>query len=141
MQDTVKLCKKNKKKSGVIIEGETLGLIFSDEDMLAIFYWIAVNSAAVVCCRSTPKWKLKLYFIKGEKNMAIGDGANDVNMIEACWDRDFWKWRNACCKASDFALRRLVFLHGRWNYIRISEMIMYFFYKNILFTIPYAWSG
>jgi len=27
-------------------------------------------------------------------------------------------------------------VHGRWNYIRIAEMILYFFYKNMLFTIP-----
>ena len=27
-------------------------------------------------------------------------------------------------------------VHGRWNYIRISEMILYFFYKNMLFTLP-----
>lgn len=44
--------------------------------------------------------------------------------------------------ASDFAvpqfkaLHRLLFLHGRWSYFRNSEMILYFFYKNMLFTIP-----
>jgi magnesium-transporting ATPase (P-type) len=30
----------------------------------------------------------------------------------------------------------MLFVHGRWNYIRISEMILYFFYKNMLFTLP-----
>ena len=45
-------------------------------------------------------------------------------------------------QASDYALPefrmlwRLLFIHGRWNYIRISEMILYFFYKNMLFTLP-----
>ena len=45
-------------------------------------------------------------------------------------------------QASDYAipefqgLWRLLFVHGRWSYIRISEMILYFFYKNMLFTIP-----
>eukprot|EP00919_Chromeraceae_sp_WS-2016_P054919 GHVR01130586.1.p1 GENE.GHVR01130586.1~~GHVR01130586.1.p1 ORF type:complete len:129 (+),score=0.62 GHVR01130586.1:589-975(+) len=33
-------------------------------------------------------------------------------------------------------LWRLLLVHGRWNYIRISEMILYFFYKNMLFTLP-----
>ena len=33
-------------------------------------------------------------------------------------------------------LWRLLLVHGRWNYMRISEMILYFFYKNMLFTIP-----
>ena len=45
-------------------------------------------------------------------------------------------------QASDYALPefrmlwRLLLVHGRWNYIRISEMILYFFYKNMLFTVP-----
>jgi hypothetical protein len=33
-------------------------------------------------------------------------------------------------------LWRLLLVHGRWNYIRIAEMILYFFYKNMLFTVP-----
>jgi P-type E1-E2 ATPase len=45
-------------------------------------------------------------------------------------------------QASDYALPefqglwRLLLVHGRWNYIRVSEMILYFFYKNMVFTIP-----
>jgi magnesium-transporting ATPase (P-type) len=45
-------------------------------------------------------------------------------------------------QASDFAVGefqciwRLFLVHGRWSYIRISEMILYFFYKNMLFTVP-----
>ena len=44
--------------------------------------------------------------------------------------------------ASDYALPefqclwRLLLVHGRWNYLRISEMILYFFYKNMMFTVP-----
>jgi magnesium-transporting ATPase (P-type) len=29
-----------------------------------------------------------------------------------------------------------MFVHGRWNYIRISEMILYFTFKSLLFTVP-----
>jgi magnesium-transporting ATPase (P-type) len=32
-------------------------------------------------------------------------------------------------------LRRLLFFHGRINYARVSETIIYFFYKNFVFTI------
>jgi len=45
-------------------------------------------------------------------------------------------------QSSDFAipefqcLWRLLFVHGRWSYLRISEMILYFFYKNMIFTVP-----
>ena len=50
--------------------------------------------------------------------------------------------------SSDFALGEfqhiwnLLLIHGRWSYIRISELILYFFYKNMIFTIPqffFAW--
>lgn len=45
-------------------------------------------------------------------------------------------------QASDYAipefrmLWRLLFVHGRWNYMRISEMVLYFLYKSLIFTIP-----
>jgi len=32
-------------------------------------------------------------------------------------------------------LRRLLLFHGRVNLIRVSEMILYFFYKNFIFTV------
>merc|ERR1712176_556409 len=43
--------------------------------------------------------------------------------------------------ASDFAvarfrfLKRLLLLHGRYNYKRISKVILYSFYKNIVITL------
>ena len=45
-------------------------------------------------------------------------------------------------QSSDFALGefrflwRLILVHGRWNYLRNAEMILYFFYKNAVFTLP-----
>ena len=42
--------------------------------------------------------------------------------------------------SSDFAivefkhLSQLIFKHGRWNYMRMSELINYFFYKNYVYV-------
>jgi len=50
-------------------------------------------------------------------------------------------------QSSDFAigefkfLRRLLLFHGRTNYVRIAEMILYFFYKNFVFTITHFYFG
>lgn len=50
-------------------------------------------------------------------------------------------------QASDFAigefkfLRRLLLFHGRTNYMRISELILYFFFKNFIFTITHFYFG
>ena len=49
--------------------------------------------------------------------------------------------------ASDFAiaqfrfLKRLLLLHGRWNYRRICKLILYSFYKNTAITLTLASGG
>jgi phospholipid-transporting ATPase len=48
-------------------------------------------------------------------------------------------------RASDYSiaqfrfLKRLLLVHGRWNYRRISKLIMYSFYKNIVLYITQFW--
>ena len=76
--------------------------------------------------------------------LAIGDGANDVNMIQEAHVGVglYGKEGMRAVMSSDFALpefkylQRLLLVHGRWSYFRISEMILYFFYKNMIYTIP-----
>ena len=47
----------------------------------------------------------------------------------------------SAAQASDFSigefqlLKRLLFFHGRINLYRISKMILYFFFKNFIFTM------
>lgn len=103
---------------------------------------------SVICCRVSPVEKAHVVRIVknnlGKLTLAIGDGANDVNMIqEAHIGIGIYgqEGMNAV-QASDYAipefkgLWRLLMVHGRWSYVRISEMILYFFYKNMIFTIP-----
>ena len=76
--------------------------------------------------------------------LSIGDGANDVSMLlEANIGIGLYgKEGMRAAQNSDFAIHEfknlwnLIFVHGRLNYIRISDFIMYFFYKNFFFTIP-----
>ena len=103
---------------------------------------------AVICCRVTPKQKADVVrLIKNSMSkitLAIGDGANDVNMIQEAHIGIgiYGQEGMRAVQASDFAipefqcLWRLLFVHGRWSYIRISELILYFFYKNMVFTLP-----
>jgi magnesium-transporting ATPase (P-type) len=87
--------------------------------------------------------------IEGAITLSIGDGANDVSMIiEADVGVGiFGEEGTQAAMASDYAigefqcLKRLVLYHGRLNYLRIAEMILYFFYKNFLFTIPQFFYG
>ena len=103
---------------------------------------------AVICCRVTPKQKADVVrLIKNSMNkitLAIGDGANDVNMIQEAHIGVgiYGQEGMRAVQASDFAipefqcLWKLLFVHGRWSYIRISELVLYFFYKNMVFTLP-----
>lgn len=77
--------------------------------------------------------------------LAIGDGANDVNMIQTAHVGVGINGQEGvqAVNASDYAiaqfrfLRELLLVHGRQNYRRISVMILYSFYKNIalVFTL------
>ena len=102
----------------------------------------------MVCCRLLPIQKAEVVRIVRTRlnkiTLSIGDGANDVPMIKTAHIGIglFGEEGMGAVLASDYALPefrmlwRLLLVHGRWNYIRISEMILYFFYKNMLFTIP-----
>lgn len=70
--------------------------------------------------------------------LAIGDGANDVSMIQ-CADVGVGISGQEGMQAvmsSDFAmarfrfLQRLLLVHGHWCYDRLARMVCYFFYKN-----------
>ena len=76
--------------------------------------------------------------------LAIGDGANDVSMIlEAHIGVGLYGNEGMrAVQSGDFALAefqhlwRLLLIHGRLNYLRNAELILYFFYKNMVFTLP-----
>lgn len=83
------------------------------------------------------------------RTMAIGDGANDVNMIIAAHvgiGIAGVEGRQAA-RASDFSisqfsyLQTLVFVHGRENYRRNANLVCYNFYKNLVLVLPFFWYG
>ena len=109
---------------------------------------VMTKCESVICCRVSPKEKADVVRIVknnlGKITLAIGDGANDVNMIQEAHIGIgiYGQEGMRAVQASDYAipefkgLWRLLMVHGRWSYVRISEMILYFFYKNMIFTIP-----
>jgi phospholipid-transporting ATPase len=144
---------------GVLVESEMLRIALPADHNTDIKYYghpltklfleMTLNSQAVVCCRVAPKQKALVVRmikknIKGAITLSVGDGANDVSMI---LEADvgvgiFGEEGTQAAMSSDYAcgefkcLRKLILGHGRINYIRIAEMILYFFFKNFLFTIP-----
>ena len=104
-----------------------------------------------MCCRSTPLQKAEMVgFVKRnlkKVTLAIGDGGNDVNMIQEAHIGVgiMGKEGHQAAYASDYSfskfkfLWRLILIHGRWNYYRLANFIYYFLYKNIFFTMPNFW--
>jgi phospholipid-translocating P-type ATPase (flippase) len=102
----------------------------------------------IICCRVSPSQKKDVVKLvkdySGKVTLSIGDGANDVPMIlEAHIGVGLYGEEGIqAVQASDYALGEfrylweLLLIHGRFNYIRQSEMILYFFYKNLIFTFP-----
>ncbi|KAK1436894.1 hypothetical protein QVD17_02678 [Tagetes erecta] len=130
----------------LIVDGKTLTYAL-EEDLKHEFLKLAVGCASVICCRVSPKQKaLVTRLVKegtGKTTLAIGDGANDVGMIQ---EADIGVGISGvegmqAVMASDFAiaqfrfLERLLVVHGHWCYKRIAQMICYFFYKNIAFGL------
>ena len=144
---------------GILIESSILSLILPSQSNKELKYYLhpltqlflnlTLNSQAVICCRVSPMQKALIVRmikknIKNAITLAIGDGANDVSMIQ---EADvgigiYGEEGTQAAMSSDYAigefqfLRKLLLFHGRLNYMRISDMIIYFFFKNFLFTLP-----
>ncbi|GAA6064566.1 hypothetical protein JCM10212_005628 [Sporobolomyces blumeae] len=130
----------------VVIDGETLRYALED-NLKPMFLELTTQCNAVVCCRVSPSQKaLTVKLVKDGKNamtLAIGDGANDVAMIqEAHIGVGIAGLEGAQASMSaDYAvgqfryLTKLLLVHGRWCYIRVADMHANFFYKNIVWTL------
>jgi phospholipid-translocating ATPase len=108
------------------------------------FLKVCLKCDAVLCCRLSPKQKAEIVSLVKKSpgrpmTCAIGDGANDVSMIqEAHVGLGIFgkEGRNAAISA-DFAFakfkfaKRILFVHGYLYYTRLSIMIQYFLYKVI----------
>lgn len=135
----------------LVIDGPSLRAAVTEQTKM-LFLEVSVRCKAVMCCRVTPSQKaLVTLLVKenmpGQITLAIGDGANDVSMIQAAHIGVGIRGKEGqqAVLASDYALPRFAFLerllliHGRWSYNRIGTMVCYFFYKNITFALCLFW--
>lgn len=133
------------KELGIIIDGASLH--FAIEDHSELFMSLSDHTKVVICCRVTPLQKALVVRLVREKRksttLAIGDGGNDVSMIQEAHIGVgiFGKEGTQAARSSDYALGefkhllRLTALHGRYCGVRTAGMINLSFYKNIFFTL------
>ncbi|KAG2453313.1 hypothetical protein HYH02_001537 [Chlamydomonas schloesseri] len=139
----------NSKREGslfaIVIDGKALSFALS-KDLAPGFLRIGLRCKAVVCCRVSPLQKAqvtKLVRDHGDTTLAIGDGANDVGMIQMAHIGVGISGQEGmqAVMSSDFAIAQFRFLvplllvHGRYSYKRITRMVLFFFYKNMLFGV------
>lgn len=134
----------------LIIDGKSLGFAL-EKDLEKDFLDLAVMCKAVVCCRVSPLQKaLVVKLVKRHLKailLAIGDGANDVSMIQAAHVgigisgmEGLQAARSADIAIGQFRyLRKLLLVHGAWSYQRLSKLILFSFYKNITLYMTQFW--
>jgi P-type E1-E2 ATPase len=123
---------------------------FHEDDKLERSFLLKIGQCcrSVIACRLTPVQKqmivglVKVDTVPRAVTLAIGDGANDVSMIR---EADvgigiIGKEGRQAANNADFAigqfkfLRRLLLVHGRWNYVRQSKVFLYCLHKNLVIT-------
>ncbi|ORC84901.1 phospholipid-transporting ATPase 1-like protein [Trypanosoma theileri] len=129
------------KRCTFVIDGPALGVAMAHHFETFLQVSQEVNSA--VCCRLTPLQKANIVrmFQKstGKTAIAIGDGANDVSMIQEgrVGVGIMGLEGSQAALAADYAiprfrnLRCLCAVHGRYSLLRNASCIMVSFYKNI----------
>eukprot|EP00249_Psilotum_nudum_P013543 c24389_g1_i3 orf=295-4026(-) len=129
----------------IIIDGLSLNFVLNSDLLKQGFLALALKCDSVICCRASPIQKAtvtELVRCHGKLIcLAIGDGANDVGMIQKAniGVGIAGVEGQQAVMSSDIAiaqfrfLERLLLVHGAWCYNRVTFMIKYFFYKNFVF--------
>ncbi|CAN8061582.1 unnamed protein product [Agarophyton chilense] len=129
----------------LIVDGASLSFVNNGE-MERRFLQVASVCKSVICARVTPLQKAQtVQLVHRHENcvtLAIGDGGNDVSMIQEAQVGIGIKGKEGmqAARAADYSmgefkhLGRLLAIHGRFSYIRTAGVINLSFYKNIFFS-------
>lgn len=141
-----------REKRALVVDGKTLIYILDKRaNIQHLFLNLTKMCSAVLACRATPLQKAYLVRIVKEvlkmHTLAIGDGANDVSMIQTADIGVGISGQEGmqAVMASDFAItrfhfiERLLLIHGHWCYDRLARMVLHFFYKNAAFVFVCFW--
>jgi phospholipid-transporting ATPase len=149
LQSVLDKCKDKKPDQlALLITGDALTEVLEKEELKTLLLSIAKAVSIVMACRVSPLQKAQMVSLVRENvlgpdgravvTLAIGDGANDVPMIQTAQVGVGIAGREGrqSVNNSDFAigqfeyLGRLLFLHGRWNYLRTCKYTLFTFWRN-----------
>ncbi|KAI9368792.1 hypothetical protein BJX61DRAFT_197261 [Aspergillus egyptiacus] len=158
MKLTADITDKKVAHSVVVVDGQTLSMIEAHEVLSLRFFELTILVDSVICCRASPKQKAFLVKsirqkIRDSVTLAIGDGANDIAMIQEAHVGVGITGKEGlqAARISDYSiaqfrfLLKLLLVHGRWNYIRACKYTLGTFWKEMLFYLTQAlyqrWNG
>eukprot|EP00920_Eleutheroschizon_duboscqi_P027077 GHVT01066236.1.p1 GENE.GHVT01066236.1~~GHVT01066236.1.p1 ORF type:complete len:596 (-),score=120.20 GHVT01066236.1:4209-5996(-) len=131
--------------SVLVLDGETLAICLLR--FPAFFVLTAAQAPAVLCCRCSPTQKAEVVSlirrVTGQRTCAIGDGGNDVGMIQAA-DVGIGlvgKEGRQASLAADFSLtefqhlRRLLLWHGRNAYQRSAKLAQFVLHRGLIIAV------
>ena len=140
----------------IVVTGQILSYILnsSKQGLKKVFTLAILKADCFIGCRVSPKQKAEIVLlVKNEvpenSTLAIGDGANDVNMISSAHVGIGIQGVEGtqASRASDYAigqfsfLQRLMFIHGREAYRKNSFAVGYMLWKNFLYILPNVYYG
>lgn len=144
--------------SVVVVDGATLSFIDVSPTLKSLFTDLGSLVDSLICCRASPAQKASLVRSIRRKErksvtLAIGDGANDIAMIQEAHVGIGITGKEGlqAARTSDYSiaqfrfLTKLLLVHGRWNYIRTAKYTAATFWKEMMFYLTQAlfqrWAG
>ncbi len=139
---------RRKQDAALVIKGESLDVCL--EYYEHEFMELVAACPAVVCCRCSPEQKAQVVRLiqhhTGKRTAAIGDGGNDVSMIQAaCAGIGLvGKEGMQASLAADFSLTqfhhvaRLLLVHGRYSYKRSASLSQFVIHRGLIITTMQA---
>ncbi|OQN97524.1 hypothetical protein B0A48_16677 [Cryoendolithus antarcticus] len=137
--------------SVAVIDGYTLSVVDASSDLQKQFYSLIFALSSVICCRASPAQKASIALsipqhLPNTLTLAIGDGANDVAMLQSAHVGVGISGKEGlqAARVADYSiaqfrfLQQLLLVHGRWNYIRTARFVLATFWKEMLFYTPQA---
>ncbi|CAK9438385.1 uncharacterized protein LODBEIA_P26090 [Lodderomyces beijingensis] len=139
---------RSNKNACLLIDGESLATFmkyFCDE-----FLEAAIHYSAVIACRCTPQQKadvaVHIRRITGKRVCCIGDGGNDVSMIQSAdvGVGIVGKEGKQASLAADFSidqfcyLSKLLLWHGRNSYKRSAKLAQFIIHRGLLISVAQA---
>jgi len=138
---TIRITTSEPKEVAFVVDGWALEIALRYHK--SEFTSLAILSRTAICCRTTPSQKAQLVALLKScdyRTLAIGDGGNDVRMIQHADIGVGISGREGlqAARAADYSigkfrfLKRLILVHGRYSYNRTAFLSQYSFYKSLL---------